>query len=221
MCGTAMRGADALPGSKATSRAKGSYRNLGDLISDPLAMCLNGPCREGEEPTPAMYGGEKSDRAIVAMKPANKAKRSAAESVERRAREVQFQRYTRVGRSAGVGAPIAGLLRVVDPPSPKVGAVCGKAARTVLCGGRSAKASLPRLHFKPAICCGASVRMWHEAGQNLCDGCPQLVEADIRALGRHSGFDPEMECALDGGQFQAAFLTGCWAWRSSYCAGLI
>ena len=31
MCGTAMRGADALPGSKATSRAKGSYRNLGGL----------------------------------------------------------------------------------------------------------------------------------------------------------------------------------------------
>jgi hypothetical protein len=29
MCGTAMRGADALPGSKATSRAKGSHRNLG------------------------------------------------------------------------------------------------------------------------------------------------------------------------------------------------
>jgi hypothetical protein len=27
MCGTAMRGADALPGSKATSRAKGSHRN--------------------------------------------------------------------------------------------------------------------------------------------------------------------------------------------------
>ena len=33
MCGTAMRGADALPGSKATSRAKGLYRNLGDLMS--------------------------------------------------------------------------------------------------------------------------------------------------------------------------------------------
>jgi hypothetical protein len=30
-CGTAMRGADALPGSKATSRAKGSHRNLGGL----------------------------------------------------------------------------------------------------------------------------------------------------------------------------------------------
>src|SRR5262245_32902887 len=33
-------------------------------------------------------------------------------------------------------------------------------------------------------------------------------------------FDPLMECALDGGQFQAAVLTGCWACRSSYCAGL-
>jgi hypothetical protein len=31
----------------------------------------------------------------------------------------------------------------------------------------------------------------HEAGQSLSDGCPQPVEADIRAFGRHSGFDPE------------------------------
>ena len=29
-----------------------------------------------------------------------------------------------------------------------------------------------------------------------------------------------VECALDSGQFQAAVLTGCWACRSSYCAGL-
>ena len=34
MCGTALRGADALPGSKATSRAKGSYRKLGGLGFD-------------------------------------------------------------------------------------------------------------------------------------------------------------------------------------------
>ena len=33
MCGTVMRGADALPGSKATSHAKGSHRKLGDLVS--------------------------------------------------------------------------------------------------------------------------------------------------------------------------------------------
>ena len=31
MCGAVMRGADAPPGSEATSRSKGSRRNLGDL----------------------------------------------------------------------------------------------------------------------------------------------------------------------------------------------
>ena len=34
MCGTVKRGAVALPGSKATSRAKGSHRKLGGLGSD-------------------------------------------------------------------------------------------------------------------------------------------------------------------------------------------
>ena len=41
MCGTAMRGADALPGSKATSRAKGSHRNLGGLGFDRQRRCRN------------------------------------------------------------------------------------------------------------------------------------------------------------------------------------
>ena len=50
MCGTAMRGADALPGSKATSRAKGSYRNLGGLGFDRSGVAVAGPHREGEEP---------------------------------------------------------------------------------------------------------------------------------------------------------------------------
>ena len=98
MCGTAMRGADALPGSKATSRAKGSHRNLGDLVSGRRSRVrsaeYSGPHREGEEPKPMMHGDEKSDLAIVAVKPANKAKKStaeasagevAAEPVERRA----------------------------------------------------------------------------------------------------------------------------------------
>ena len=111
MCNVAMRDIVIPPGSKSTSRANGSYRNLGDLISDPLVLCLNGPRREGEEPTPAMYGGEKSDRAIVAMKLANKAERSAAEPVERRARTEgnAIQCYTRVGHSAGAGVPSVGL----------------------------------------------------------------------------------------------------------------
>ena len=49
MCGTAMRGAVALPGSKATSRTKGSCRNLGDPAFDQR-QCCPGPHREGEEP---------------------------------------------------------------------------------------------------------------------------------------------------------------------------
>src|SRR5262245_41084262 len=86
MCGTVMRGADALPGSKATSRAKGSHRNLGDLASDRQDLReRDGPHREGEEPKPMMHGHEKSDSVIVAVKPANKAGANAAESVEPRA----------------------------------------------------------------------------------------------------------------------------------------
>ena len=50
MCGTAMQGADALPGSKTTSRCKGSRRNLGDLRFGRPAACPPGPHREGEEP---------------------------------------------------------------------------------------------------------------------------------------------------------------------------
>ena len=53
MCGTATRGADALPGSKATSRAKGSYRDLGGLVSGRRSRVLSaeygGPHREDEE----------------------------------------------------------------------------------------------------------------------------------------------------------------------------
>ena len=50
MCGAATRGADALPGSKATSRAKGSHRKLGGLGSDQNGIAVAGPHREGEEP---------------------------------------------------------------------------------------------------------------------------------------------------------------------------
>src|SRR5580700_10329983 len=47
MCGTVMRGADALPGSKATSRAKGSHRKLGDLGFDRQRR-VRGTVRIGE-----------------------------------------------------------------------------------------------------------------------------------------------------------------------------
>src|SRR5216683_1709511 len=48
-------------------------------------MLRAGPHREGEEPKPMMHERGKSDSAIRAVKPANKAERSAAESVEQRA----------------------------------------------------------------------------------------------------------------------------------------
>ena len=79
MCGTVMRGADALPGSKATSRAKGSHRNLGGLGSGHRCRVgteYDGPHREGEEPKPMMHGHEKSDLVIVAVKPTNKARKA-------------------------------------------------------------------------------------------------------------------------------------------------
>jgi hypothetical protein len=50
MCGTVKRGAVALPGSKATSRVKGSHRKLGGLGSDRSGAAVAGPHREGEEP---------------------------------------------------------------------------------------------------------------------------------------------------------------------------
>ena len=42
MCGAVMRGADAPPGSKATSRTKGSCRNLGYLVLPVIAVAVAG-----------------------------------------------------------------------------------------------------------------------------------------------------------------------------------
>jgi len=79
------RGIVALPGSKATSRTEGSCRNLGGPATGRQLIDAGGPHREGEEPKPMMHGRGKSDSAIVAVKPANKAEQSAAEPVEPRA----------------------------------------------------------------------------------------------------------------------------------------
>jgi hypothetical protein len=85
MCGTVLRGADALPGSKTASRRKGARRNLGDPASDRWQYAPKVRIGKATMPTPMMYGRGKSDEAIVARKPANKAEHSAAEPVERRA----------------------------------------------------------------------------------------------------------------------------------------
>jgi hypothetical protein len=54
MCGTAMRGADAPSGSEATSRTKGTRRNLGDLPPSAVASAAPGlvgklECVAGQE----------------------------------------------------------------------------------------------------------------------------------------------------------------------------
>jgi hypothetical protein len=99
-----------------------------------------------------MHGHEKSDPAIVAMKPANKAARSAtepsvkepaaAESVERRAGikgNADWQSTRRTQSRVSVSQALERIRQVganALPFIPEVGAVCGKAASTVLCGGR-------------------------------------------------------------------------------------
>ena len=84
---------------------------------------------------------EESDRAIVPMNQPNKGERSSAETGERRARAKEniVQPHTSPTLSGAVSVP--GIERCASSriarQSSKVGAVCGNAARTVLCGGRS------------------------------------------------------------------------------------
>jgi hypothetical protein len=94
-----------------------------------------------------MHGRGKSDEAIVAVKPANKAEQSAAERVERRAEAKGNARQQSTHRTQSRGSVTPALERIRQAAKkkpalrrypPEVGAVCGKAARTVLCGGRSA-----------------------------------------------------------------------------------
>src|ERR1700676_5190255 len=95
-----------------------------------------------------MHGREKSGPAIVAMKPANKAGQPAAEQGEPRAcpREGGGQgprgmraSKARAGRRTGKACHRRWTAYgKFGRRAPEVGAVCGKAARTDLCGGRLA-----------------------------------------------------------------------------------
>ena len=90
-----------------------------------------------------MNGPEKSDPGIVAMKPANKTEQSVAEPVERRAGtkgNADQQSTCRTQSRISVSQALERIrkVRTLCRQTPEVGAVCGKAARTVLCGGRSA-----------------------------------------------------------------------------------
>lgn len=75
MCGSAMRGTVALPGSKATSRTKGSRRNLGDLVPPVAAIAATGHNRKPRRRS--CWGRhEESDGSIVLWRHPNKTARS-------------------------------------------------------------------------------------------------------------------------------------------------
>jgi hypothetical protein len=95
---------------------------------------------------PDMNAVEGSDRAVVPMKLPNKEAFALAEAVEGRARtkENAAELHTSPTQSGEIRAP-RGFVACAEwiltsGQVSKVGAVCGSAARTDLCGGRSAMA---------------------------------------------------------------------------------
>jgi hypothetical protein len=93
---------------------------------------------------------EGSDRAIVSMNQTNKEERSSAEPGERRARAKEnIVRPNTHPTQCRDGWSVPRIERCASSSTPRqsseVGAVCGNAARTVLCGGGDQRwSSLPR-----------------------------------------------------------------------------
>src|SRR5262245_25860072 len=93
-----------------------------------------------------MHGREKSDSAIVAGKPTNKAGQLAAEPVEPRAEakgNASQQRTRRTQSRVSVSHALERIRqtgtkkKTLCRHTPEVGAECPNGARSVLCGGRS------------------------------------------------------------------------------------
>ena len=113
MCGAVMRGPVALPGSEATSRKKGTRRNLGDLVWPAVACAIPGRDRKPRRRS-CRGTGEELDGSIVLEKPSNKAVRSGGGEGggEGTQSEAEVDAEARPGHSAGFGvsqeAPIRG-----------------------------------------------------------------------------------------------------------------
>ena len=89
-----------------------------------------------------MHGHGKSDSAIVARKPTNKAGQPAAEPVERRAEAKGNASQQSTRRAQDRESVSQALERIRQAASlrrqtPEVGAECPNRARSDLCGGRS------------------------------------------------------------------------------------
>ena len=155
MCGPAMRGADALPGSENTSRCKGTRRNLGGLVTDRRVNARPARAAKVGGPKPAMHGHEKSDRCVVPMKSVNKAEQSAAERMEGR-RLVEGDRLgtthraqNRVSCHVFRPGPVASLHRSPRPRTaqryhPRQEPGAGKPHAGIYAGGWPQGQSLPR-----------------------------------------------------------------------------
>ena len=100
-----------------------------------------GRSAKAQSHTPDAYALEESDRAILSMNQTNKEERSSAEPGEKKARAKEniVQSDTSPTQCGEVSVPriVRCVSSSIARQSSKVGAVCGSAARTVLCGGRS------------------------------------------------------------------------------------
>src|SRR5258708_22358888 len=112
MSSAAMRGTAHSAGVEEPITRERIVSELGRSRVWPSADEAGGPHREGEEPKPMMQGRGTSGEAIVAMKPANKAERSATEPGEPRAEAEGNARQSSTGRIQSRGAVSQGLERI-------------------------------------------------------------------------------------------------------------
>ena len=112
--GAAMRGADALPGSEATSRTNGSRRNLGDLTPPAVASAIPGRDRKSRRRS-CRGRREESDGCTVPMKPRTK---PTSDRWRRVWREGGRSEGTRAATHAPDSAPDLACHRSREPTGP-------------------------------------------------------------------------------------------------------
>ena len=145
MCGPVMRGADALPWSKTTSRTKGSRRNLGDLVWPAVAAAIPGRGRKARSRS-CRGTGEESDEP-----------RSTGEAPEQ-GRDERRRRVWREGGSVGGMADDEGCAGHRTGPSIHI------TAASLRIGAADQRPRSPD-HARPSA--GARCGVREEAGMSL------------------------------------------------------